>query len=436
MRAWLKGLGPPIPLEALPDSLASGLPQYYIFQDGETFVKADAIEEGYTHFEVWCFGAAGGEGGGLSNSIGFDETNVYRTMTNEEWNYHLEYLRVMDYFTAGQVWDHQYAGWSHPSQPNKFLWTVVEMEIANNPTRQLKITTFTGAHWIKDHPSIYWARDDYIDFWGGAGGGGGLHVISGPLVDIPDEVLVRVGNAGVNSEPGHSMLNGVWTPIPEEITRRRVEDPNWIYYNPDYVAVSRRERELSNYFSDLQYFYPEPRTSFNLAQPGGDGGSSSFGDICLASGGKGGGPAITWPGGVKTATSYGGAGGIGDELVAGGGASGSTSFSSMGQDGTWNGVIGKGGGGGTGGGEFSGTKFATDGGRGSYSFADTSVYGHRQLKSADGLNGRKTGLMYRGGGGGGARTSFILPGKVTRFGSHAVGYSPKGGVIIRVYKVD
>lgn len=436
MRAWLKGLGLPIPLEALPDSLASGLPQYYIFQDGETFVKADATSVGYTHFEVWCFGAAGGEGGGLTNAIGFTDTKSSRTMSDEEWNLHLELTRISNYFTAGQIWDYQY-GWSHPSQPDKQLWTAVEMEIAQNPTRQLRITTFTGAQWIKDHPSTGWMRDDYIEFWGGAGGGGGLHVVSAPLADIPDEVLVRVGNAGVNSEPGHSMLNGVWTPVPEEITRRLpTDDAHWAGYNPTYAALEKRQNELYNYFNDRKYFYPEPRTLFNLAQPGGDGGSSSFGDICLASGGKGGGSAITWPGGVKTATSYGGAGGIGDELVAGGGASGSTSFASMGQDGTWNGVIGKGGGGGTGGGEFSGTKFATDGGRGSYSFADTSVYGHRQLKSADGLNGRKVGYIFRGGGGGGARTSFTLPGKVTRFGSHAVGYSPKGGVIIRVYKVE
>lgn len=85
---------------------------------------------------------------------------------------------------------------------------------------------------------------------------------------------------------------------------------------------------------------------------------------------------------------------------------------------------------------------ASDGGQGSFSYADTSVYGQRQIKGQyfeevityDYLGNKKTiyvptAKLIVPGSGGGAR----LPGG-RKFGSHATGFDPRGAVLLRLYK--
>ncbi|HMS83612.1 MAG TPA: hypothetical protein PKD12_08180 [Nitrospira sp.] len=110
---------------------------------------------------------------------------------------------------------------------------------------------------------------------------------------------------------------------------------------------------------------------------GTDGGATTFdGTRCRASGGKGG----------KSPTSYspaggnsGGDGGIGNSTTAGGGALGSTAVGTPGADGTWDGTIGKGGGGGKGGNGIINTgvltNAATPGGKGAYNSLNLAVMG-------------------------------------------------------------
>lgn len=82
---------------------------------------------------------------------------------------------------------------------------------------------------------------------------------------------------------------------------------------------------------------------------------------------------------------------------------------------------------------------ATNGGRGSFSYADTAVFGERQLKE-DITIMVPIGSVFGGynklprpmipGGGGGARGLRSLP-----YGSRAPGFSPNGAVIIRLVKI-
>lgn len=147
----------------------------------------------------------------------------------------------------------------------------------------------SGYRWTKDNGG-------QRQFYGGGGGGGGAQRVTGRLALLPSSVPVAVGAAS--------------TPPPYFET---FEDP----------------------------FAPSP----GYLLPGVDGGPSSFGTICKASGGKGGAAAVV------TSTSgsggAGGEGGIGGSLIAGGGATGWLQ-----PHGEWNPItkIGEGGMGGNGGG--------------------------------------------------------------------------------------
>jgi hypothetical protein len=130
--------------------------------------------------------------------------------------------------------------------------------------------------------------------------------------------------------------------------------------------------------------------------------------------------------------------------VAGGGGLGSIAQGVSGKDGTWDGVIGGGGGGGFGGyydqgsglpmGGGSIIQVASNGGQGSYSYADTSVYGIRQYRQPftgePGSPNLNPAIIPGGGGGVKINEGAQLA------GSKAVGYSPDGCVLIRIYKVD
>lgn len=164
---------------------------------------------------------------------------------------------------------------------------------------------------------------------GGGGGGGGLHRVTVELADLPADCPVVVGQAGTDG----LVDNG--------------ERP--YLYNLDsngYIAIPSS-------------MYQNP--AWGLATDGTDGGASSFaGDICRASGGKGGKAiktVVTLSGAtepkliiVRRAGGDGGAGGRGASIVAGGGGAGGRSEPIVKpKDGAWDGTIGEGGGGGLGG---------------------------------------------------------------------------------------
>lgn len=259
-----------------------------------------------------------------------------------------------------------------------------------------------------------------VDSLGGAGGGGGLHRVAGLLADLPDSCPIVVGQAGADG------VNG--------------SDDRWPWL-------------FNSWDPDPSYVYPTG---------GGDGGFSSFNDgLCRASGGRGGGPTqaspgpppgtpladwAVWAARVNTGRvgGIGGQGGCGGQIAAGGGGLGGfavrTSFNQWAytpaHDGTWDGAIGKGGGGGSGGHihmTAPGTlgpgwdelQKAGDGGRGSYSYRDTSVYGSREKAHATPPTGRSQVIFP--GSSGGARVN-----KLSRYGSRAPGAEPNGVVFMRL----
>lgn len=286
----------------------------------------------------------------------------------------------------------------------------------------------------------------YPTYSGGAGGGGGLHRVGGLLVDLPSTVLATVGQKGTDGAEGSRNA-------PKEAVRNSsgvVVTPLSLVDNPSYVAPGL----------------------------GGDGGASSFGDICEASGGKGGGRATQgpWhrmPFGPDDYEQYllsvtsraipgsGGQGGAGDSLVAGGGAAGGVSgWSGVAPDNTggsrfftkpdgggWDGDIGAGGGGGVG--EIlswsrtddpftleahidsayrTAMERAAIGGKGSFSYADTTVYGPGESYAYETISGAAIPVP---GTGGGAR----VPGN-RKYGSQALGYIHDGVVLLRLTKAD
>jgi hypothetical protein len=335
MRVSLNGYGDPIPesyfdADLSESPLAPDTALKLFLEDGVPFEKASYVDAGYTHFQVWCVGAAGGKGGDILGGL------------------------------------------------------------------------------------------NSVDSLGGAGGGGGLHRVAGLLADLPDSCPVVVGQAGTD---GTDASNDRWP---------------WLFESWD----------------------PDP--SYIYATAGEDGGFSSFNDeLCQASGGRGGGPTqapLDPPGGTSLDDwdiyadgvytnrlgGVGGQGGCGDQTdPGGGGLGGSVLRPSVGlftympaHDGTWDGAIGKGGGGGSGGhihmnppgpGWWELQK-AGNGGNGSYSYRDTSVYGSREKAHTIPPTGLDQVIFP--GSGGGARVN-----KLSRYGSRAPGAEPNGVVFIRLIMI-
>lgn len=388
MRVHFKGEGFPIPTVALPDPNVDTNfpPQTFLFEEDGTFHKADYVSLGYTHYEAWCIGAAGGRGGGKASQAQFATTQVRPAMSGSDWELYLE----MQAIYASQL--------APPFGPyggtEAGMREYYESQFPNHDP--FFVTTYQDPFLI-ENPSAK----------GGGGGGGGLHVVSGELADLPDISAVVVGQAGQDAGLGQDQVNGLWTPIPQAF------DLLW-------PTEETRLKQLENYFTNYKNKYPLPHPGFLPPVSGADGGTSSFnGDLARASGGKGGDPAVSWPGGVKTHNALGREGGAGDRDAAGGGGAGSAASGVPGVDGTWDGTIGKGGGGGIGGTTVAPAKTASHGGRGSYSFADTSVHGPRQSR---------VGLVP--GGGGGA----TLEGS-SHYGSKALKAKPNGVVFVRLVKV-
>lgn len=176
-----------------------------------------------------------------------------------------------------------------------------------------------GGHY--DVPSIFITGDagqySGVKYYGGAGGGGGLHKITASLLGLPDTVDIVVGQGGVAGTPQSA---------------------------PDVHSSPRSGVENTT------------------CTDGSDGGYSSFNDTtCRASGGKGGKSPkhITWSGSNSNFMNGGGDGGVGNSITAGGGGHGAVQFSSIGgvvtpivqaTQGIYDGTVGGGGGGGAGGG--------------------------------------------------------------------------------------
>lgn len=415
------GHGDPIPLPE--DGLEAGgadgtnrLPLIYNLPDGTIFRQADYSTFGYTHYEVCVIGAAGGAGGAAS-----------------------------------------------PATSN--------------------VSARGGS--------------------GGGGGGGGLHLVSGRLDELPDEVLVGVGKSGgkgINSNgqpwyrpvtwttPDHDFVGEYlaifWEDVlPNRLPYAQAGAPKAPYvrlgpypngsYSP-YVYLPMFERlpqhtEVRVSGQHVDYFI---QTTFDT--DGEDGEASTFGEIAMASGGKGGKKAPqymetqTKPGYIGPGGN-GGDGGIGGSIVAGGGGVGANSHlagMNLGsnlplynlveaENGAWDGHIGEGGGGGRGsstqpdaaygahlgGGAYTQTNYfqsiderASNGGRGSFSFADTSRYGP----------GAEGGSV--GGGGGGATTQRRVPGSIfggawtegpfSSLEGKIPGQSSEGVVVIKLIQID
>lgn len=468
MRILLNGEGEPIPPQALPDELpiSDRPPLAFLFGATETFPVEEYRLLGYTNFEVVCVGGAGGRGGASLTQLAWSLDKVKQGVPQNIWDLVVEQVSRDDYLEQSAMYNFyrdryiKYStgvpGYSDPS--NNYFWAAdatppvrdkvytdgsghdsarrtdivnsyavkgtplpsgwsgraIDAVNSTNPTHQLTFTTLKNVKLTGTPTEI-----------GGAGGGGGLHKVGGLLADLPDNVVVVVGGEGVDAEAGQTLQNGVITPALTDPQFATVGSPYYHYdldQTPPLSADQRRIYEISNILTDYTVTYPDPHPSFPNPQKGGDGGSSSFGDMCKASGGEGGDPAYGWPGGVKTFLGFGGDGGAGNSLVPGGGGAGSSTSGAPGSDGTWDGTIGKGGGGGLSG-RAGPVRASSPGGRGSYSFADPSRYGPRQAKS---------GIVPGGGGG-----ALVIPGPPAQYyGSDALGSSPKGAVYLRITKVD
>lgn len=379
MRVYLGGEGEAIPEEALPDLTQFDGVVTIVLENGVPFIKADYIALGYDAFEVWCIGAVGGSGGDAYGRKSIPEGAPPSLYTPVSWPYYYTYT---------------------PGNPNPIT------------------------HWYSPFLSGLTAA-------GGGGGGGGLHRVAGLLADLPDSVSVIVGSAGAHGNDGAAFSDTPLTPAP----------PYWEYGTPPNEV------------------WDTPHTTFQPVAAGANGGYSSFGTICRASGGKGGRPGIKFVSHVPAVDGAGGAGGKGNSITAGGGAAGSTDGDHDGADGSWDGDIGQGGGGGRGGHSWGMDELehqladytpipavhapvvGTDGGLGSFSYADTSVYGPHQpqqtiVKTFNGAGNPhwthapivESYPNLRGGSGGGAHKD------ARKFGSNAVGYSPNGLVLIRLIK--
>jgi hypothetical protein len=140
-----------------------------------------------------------------------------------------------------------------------------------------------------------------------------LHVVKGRLDELPEEVPVVVGVKGADAPVGYT------GPKPTPFTPTRADSP--AYSNDIYDG-------------DITFYPPTD---------GEDGGHSSFGDVCQASGGKGGTKIKTvvatlpsnidlvnegrysevhWETPASAPGGDGGDGGIGGTIVAGGGSKG------------------------------------------------------------------------------------------------------------------
>lgn len=453
MRAFLGGKGIPREEFAIVGiGESSGAPAILLLEDGEVFTPEDYISLGYTNYEAWCVGASGGRGGDAVDAVEWRTMKTQEVMPSDIWA-----DLVNEYVLIAGSSTYQYFGTSPlgTTMPPAGVhsWTVGGSSISwslypeglawlQNPGQIADIIHYLEPKmFYRTNP--YRAGHEYFPFGandfssryiGGGGGGGGMHVAHGLLSDLPAALSIEVGQQGADGAPGQAKQ-----PAPL--------DPS-----PAWLAVWYPRMSQARW--DFLHRFPNGHPTIGAPAEGSPGGASSFGDIAKASGGKGGKPAIQWAGSTRQQYAYGGQGGIGGTDVPGGGADGATTSSSPGKDGGWDGSVGKGGGGGRGGISGRGGSgglpavppvLATEGGRGSLNFADTSVYGARGplgtysqlLFDYNPVTGDLIAVVesliesqLNPGSGGGAR----IPGN-RKYGSRAQGYSHDGAVLVRLTKL-
>jgi len=445
-RIEFDGKGTPIPALALPPfGGESDLPSTVLtFNENADFPVAEYITLGFTHFEAWCVGAAGGRGGDATDHYTFLSKRETRTVPQDVWNLARELAVFDDYWEQNSdyhSWYYNYPYFFTPSQwPPGYVAAPAWPPGVYPPPVVNRLYTGRDTAWYGEWPYILpydgttFRASDIIRFnidrlnalgitippsmdftylqifdmlhpvhsmqfitWngailipeiksmGGGGGGGGFHKVVGALDDLPESIPVVVGKEGTDAGYAQVQQLGSWTPEPQYSS----------YYGGGVHGIhAARAAEIHNFLRPYLNSYPNPTTFSGNPQKGQDGGVSSFGDVAQASGGQGGEPGMVWDGSKFINKGHGGAGGIGGRLEAGGGAAGSIAEGVNGADGIWlpETGIGQGGGGGKGGlptesgggyyGQPSGIKQhpATAGGQGSYSFGDTTVYGQRQFR--------------------------------------------------------
>lgn len=418
---------------------STGVPVVLLLEDGEVFTPEDYMSLGYTNFEAWCVGAVGGRGGDAGNAVIWRVSKTTEILPDDLW------ADVVAEYNSINGPSYHYTGISSPGTPEPpvgvvswgvisggyISWTLTPEGLAwlQNPTHEATII-----NWLEPiiQPGLGDIPQPGPKYIGGGGGGGGLHVVKGFLADLPTSVIAEIGQPGADGAPGQLHQAAPWDP------------------SPVYDPISRMSLARWNFVNR----FPNGHPTVDAPAEGSPGGASSFGDICQASGGKGGKPAIQWAGSTLQQYAHGGQGGIGGSDVSGGGADGAITSTSTGKDGGWNGIVGSGGGGGRGGVKFGTTTdpdiSATAGGRGSLNFGDTSVYGARGPLGtyfAAIRNYTREVSVYLGelisiidtlipaninpGSGGGAR----IPGN-RKYGSRAQGYSHGGAVLLRLTKID
>lgn len=518
-RIEFDGKGEPIPLLALPpvgsdDSVA---PTVLTFTENADFSVADYRTLGFTHFEAWTVGAAGGRGGDASSQLLWVSETVRRPVAQSIWDLVRERAALGDYlaqlrlynaptsgsgpwykYSVAPVMNQTYKAWKYPDHTGVRSWVTNPNDDNVDPRllRYFEVMREFGheADWQNsdiENPWKWW-QGTYLDLleyhnpshlltfrtykqvllmpsmqgMGGGGGGGGFHHAAGALADLPDVVSIVVGKAGADAGYGQVLRNGEWAPgvadAPAPTGLIPYVDTFVPYTDPaTYASQKNRIIEIENYLNSYLTSYPDPHSSLPNPQKGHDGGASSFADICEASGGEGGAAGMKWdPATAKFVQGgNGGYGGIGGRTAAGGGAKGSTAEGVNGDDGVWlpETGIGAGGGGGKGGRTPTTTgnppttpsvttrHDATAGGQGSFSYADTSVYGQRQFRQpwtylqpqslpdsgvVTLVPKTETANLVAPGGGGGARPISNL-----KVGSRATGYSPNGVVVIRLMTI-
>lgn len=496
-RIELGGLGDPIPTLALPPAGSESdiPPTLLTFTDSADFSVLTYRDLGFTHFEVWCVGAAGGRGGDTADPaqpVQWISEDSSHPVPQSVWDYEKErqglfdyYKQVDDYYQEPSryrpaLWNRRFIAGSQNTWPvdvtkiiyppsgdfYRYMELITEYEFhfidSNQPVpliwanRGVTGLTYMEAFELK-YPTHVMNFTEYEEalLWpamkgmGGGGGGGGFHKANGVLEDLPAVVPVVVGKAGADADYGQVVQHSPWTPMPPHVSDSNPLPAGSVTNASTPVsAYPARQAELERYLGTYVTSYPAPRSIFLNPGEGEDGGLSSFADdICLASGGEGGKPGMLWSGSAFAINGNGGAGGLGGQAEPGGGGAGSIADGVNGSDGLWipETGIGGGGGGGKGGRQLppagfppvAGRQLASAGGQGSYSFADTSVYGARQFRQPwtytrpdNGAVVTDSSNLVTPGGGGGAR-----PFPNLKYGGRGAGFSPDGIVVLRLTRV-
>jgi len=362
------------------------------FTENSDFQVKQYRELGFTHFEAWAQGAAGGRGGDSSREMVYVTEIQMRPVAQDVWNLYRELKLLEDY--EGQAYDHLHGDYRY-DVPLQLGLTYHWADMSVSDWRQGPNGAWYDHRWIalRFWDVLYelgiiaantmpdWAKGlvgDYLGLleyanpnhllpfrvlkqvllsphaegMGGGGGGGGLHKTVGRLDELADTVPIVVGKAGGDAPYGQVIRLGYYTPTPTDTNEPWMAEPAIRVWSGSPTGYRARIDEIRTWFGVYLNDFPNPRATFNNPQRGGHGGVSSFsGGICQASGGEGGGPGSEWDGSKFVFKGHGGRGGLGGRSTPGGGGAGASVQGNNGADGIWlpEDGIGGGGGGGKGG---------------------------------------------------------------------------------------